>query len=379
MTTRNGRSSAQKLPTDRLRGELQNLVGALGDRAMGSVRDKVGGVTDRLADYAEGSGGSSLTAAVTGARNLAEGKSPARALLGAGLSSVKDKAKNLLGGGKGGGGKKMKITNIEESIDIGVPVRVAYNQWTQFRDFPSFMKKVENIEQESDEKLHWKAQVFWSHRSWESTIMSQVPDEKIVWRSKGDKGYVDGAVTFHELAPNLTRVLLVLEYHPQGLFEHTGNLWRAQGRRARLELKHFRRHVMSNVVLHPDEVEGWRGTIEDGEVVKDHESAVKEEGENGRGKKRDSGESGNGEPRRRRSSRGENGGGEPRRRRASTGSRSSDAQDDSAEKRPARRRSTAASEGSASRSRSAGSRSASTRSRTGTTRSRASASRSADK
>jgi hypothetical protein len=127
------------------------------------------------------------------------------------------------------------VTNIVESIDVGVPIRLAYNQWTQFADFPSFMKKVESVETaDEDQKLNWKAQVLWSHRTWEATIQEQSPDDKIVWRSKGAKGHVDGAVTFHELAPNLTRVLLALEYHPQGLFEHTGNIWRAQGRRARL-------------------------------------------------------------------------------------------------------------------------------------------------
>ncbi len=78
-----------------------------------------------------------------------------------------------------------------------------------------------------------------------------MPDDRIIWRSKGQKGHVDGAVTFHELAPNLTRILLVLEYHPQGLFERTGNLWRAQGRRARLELKHFRRHMMTQARAAP--------------------------------------------------------------------------------------------------------------------------------
>src|SRR5690606_28357225 len=100
---------------------------------------------------------------------------------------------------------------------------------------------------------------------------------RIVWRSKGPKGYVDGAVTFHELAPELTRVVLVLEYHPQGYFEHTVNLWRALGRRARLDLKHFQRHVMTRTLLHPEETEGWRGEIRDGEVVKDHETALREE------------------------------------------------------------------------------------------------------
>jgi hypothetical protein len=133
------------------------------------------------------------------------------------------------------------------------------------------MKKVENVEQPEEVKLSWKAQVFWSHRTWEATIQEQVPDDKIIWRSKGEKGHVDGAVTFHELAPSLTRVLLVLEYHPQGLFERTGNIWRAQGRRARLELKHFQRHLMSEVLLHPDDVEGWRGVIKEGEVVEDHQ------------------------------------------------------------------------------------------------------------
>jgi len=150
---------------------------------------------------------------------------------------------------------------------VGVPIDLAYDLWTRFTEFPTFMKKVERVEQVSDEKLEWKAQILWSHRTWEAEIVEQVPDERIVWQSKGAKGHVDGAVTFHELAPDLTRILVVLEYHPQGLFEHTGNLWRAQGRRARLELKHFRRHVMTNALLHPDEVEGWRGEIHDGEVT----------------------------------------------------------------------------------------------------------------
>jgi uncharacterized membrane protein len=265
------------LPTDELGGAFKSLLGAVGQRAVGSLHEKVGGMAERLTDYAGQQGNSSLVAAVTGAKDIAEGKSPARSLLGAGMAGLKDKVKNLFGGG--GKGNKLKVINIVESIDVGVPVRVAYNQWTEFADFPSFMKKVENVDQNEDEKLTWKAQVFWSHRNWESTIQSQVPDDHIVWKSKGDKGYVDGAVTFHALAPNLTRILLNLEYHPQGMFERTGNIWRAQGRRARLEFKHFHRHVMNNTILHPDEIEGWRGVIEDGEVVKDHETAVREEQE----------------------------------------------------------------------------------------------------
>jgi uncharacterized membrane protein len=281
----NSKTGSGNGPVDRLKSEAVGLIDALGDRAMASVREKVEGAAGRLTDYVDGGAGPGLMAAVTGAKGLAEGKSPARSLLGAGMTAAKETVKGMFGrpGGKDGQGKKqLKLTSIVESIDVGVPVRLAYNQWTQFTEFPTFMKKVESVEQAEDEKLNWKAQVFWSHRTWESTIVEQVPDDKIIWQSKGAKGHVDGAVTFHELAPRLTRILLVMEYHPQGLFERTGNLWRAQGRRARLELKHFRRHLMREVLLHPEELEGWRGVIHDGEVVKDHESALaEEEGENG--------------------------------------------------------------------------------------------------
>jgi hypothetical protein len=267
-------------PMDRLKGEVGGLVGALGNRAVTSLLDKVEGTTGRLHEYVEGGAGPGLMAAVTGAKDLAEGKSPTRSMLGAGMTGLKEKVSGLFRtGGKGSGSRKLKLTNIVESIDVGVPVTLAYNQWTQYNDFPKFTKKVESADQNKNEenKTNWKAQVFWSHRTWEATVIEQVPDERIIWRSKGQKGHVDGAVTFHELGPNLTRILLVLEYHPQGMFERTGNLWRAQGRRARLELKHFGRHMMTQSVLHPDEAEGWRGTIHDGEVVESHDDALERE------------------------------------------------------------------------------------------------------
>jgi hypothetical protein len=263
------------LPTERLAHEAQNFLNAFAEKALASISDKLSETTGRLVEYVE-HGGPGVKSALAGATSLAEGKSPLRAAMSAGVTGLKEKVKQLFKGG-GGGKKALKLTNIVEQQDVGVPIRLAYNQWTQFGDFPSFMKKVESAEQESEEKVNWKAQIWWSHRSWQSTIVEQVPDDHIVWRSKGPKGYVDGAVSFSELAPNLTRILLVMEYHPQGLFEHTGNLWRAQGRRARLEFKHYRRHVMAHAILHPEEIEGWRGEIRDGEVVKTHEEALDEE------------------------------------------------------------------------------------------------------
>jgi uncharacterized membrane protein len=266
-----------ELPMDRLKDEVRHGLSSLGEKAISTAGSKLTDYTGRLDEVTE-NGGVMGKAAKKGAEEMVEGGSPVKGALKGGLGGVKDKVKEKLGGGGGSKGEKgVKSTNIVESIDVGVPIDVAYNQWTQFQDFSGFMKKVDGVEQEEETKLNFKAQVFWSHRRWYATILEQVPDERVVWRSKGDKGYVDGAVTFHSLGPNLTRILVVLEYYPQGLFERTGNLWRAQGRRARLELKHFRRHVMTQTILNPEEVEGWRGEIRDGEVVRSHEEVVEEE------------------------------------------------------------------------------------------------------
>ncbi|MEU1951914.1 SRPBCC family protein [Nocardia rhamnosiphila] len=286
------KTAEQGSPGDLLRQSVQNLAGTLAQRAVSSLSGGVSGAAGRLNEYAEGQGGGNLLAALTGVEKLSEGASPMRAAMSAGVSklgkSVKDtvsSAKDAItgGGGKGGKGKKLKLANIVEHIDIGAEVELVYDQWTQFAEFPKFTKKLEQVEQVSDEKLSWTGRVFWSRRTWESTILEQVPFERIIWRSKGAKGYIDGAVTFHELGPHFTRVLVVLEYHPQGLFEKTANIWRAAGRRCRLELKHFERYVMTEAVLRPDDIVGWHGEIRDGEVVEDDESARRREQEEAEG------------------------------------------------------------------------------------------------
>jgi uncharacterized membrane protein len=265
-------SLASQLGLSRLGEQLQGLASAMADRGVSVVTDRLDGLTNKMS----GSTGKAV-------KNMAKGDSAPKAALKAGIetvkdsgvkgaSTIKDKVSEAVGGDSGGDSgkdKQLKFINIVEELDLPVPRAVAYQAWTQFEEFPSFMKKVENVEQQEDQTIEWKAKIFWSHRSWTAEIVDQVPNERIVWRSKGEKGHVDGAVTFHELTPDLTRMLVNLEYYPQGLFERTGNLWRAQGRRVRLELKFFRRYITSEVMLHQDEVEGWPGEIHDGEVTEE--------------------------------------------------------------------------------------------------------------
>ncbi|MEU4893887.1 SRPBCC family protein [Streptomyces sp. NPDC044780] len=279
---RAGGRSARDLPTDRLLKEAEGLLAALGERALESVT--------HLGKNNPGGGGlpgplKPLKGGLEQVKDEVRGKVVDKAkeqVKGQVKEKVVDKVKSVIpglggGGGDGGGkgGKKLKVTNIVEQIDVGAPLSLTYNLWTEWENFPSYMKKVEAVENEDEDEARteseWKAQVFWSHRKWRAEVVEQVPDKRIIWTSRADKGHVDGTITFHELAPELTRILFVLEYWPQGFMERTGNLWRAQGRRVRLEMKHFRRHLMREVLLAPDEVVGWRGVVRDGEVVEEDE------------------------------------------------------------------------------------------------------------
>lgn len=268
------RSAASRNPvTERLFHSAEGYLGAQSEKLAGSLGEKVSGATQKLTDVASGKAESGGLLGKT-AKNVAEGDSPAKAALKGAASGVTDQVKSFFKGkGKGSGGKKSM--NIEESIDVGVPVRQAYNRWSEFTEFPKWSKGVQSVNQEDATKTGWNAKIFWSKRNWNAKINEQIPDQRIAWTSDGPKGTVDGVVTFHELAPNLTRILLALEYHPAGLFEKTGNLWRAQGRRTRLDLKLYRRFAM----MSNEEAEGWRGEIRDGEVVKDHDEAMAEEQE----------------------------------------------------------------------------------------------------
>src|SRR5215218_6922794 len=266
--------------------EHGGLLSSLGDAARGyavargqdaakKVGEKLSGVTGSLSDTAEG-GGFKSVAAGEAVRRVVSGESPVKAALGGIGSGIKEKVSGLFGRKKSGGSGNKKFMNIIEDITVGVPVNVAYDQWTQFQEFASFMKGVESVDPTDELNSNWRVKVFKSRRNWKATVTEQIPDRKIAWSTEGAKGTTKGVVTFHPLADDLTQILLVMEYYPKGLFEKTGNIWRAQGRRTRLDLKHFRRFIM----MRGEATGSWRGEIRDGEVVRGPEE---EEGQEEQG------------------------------------------------------------------------------------------------
>ncbi|MFF6947586.1 SRPBCC family protein [Streptomyces iakyrus] len=265
---------------DRLKAELQEYLAAQATRMLTGVGRKLGETTGKLNDIAEGNSPGFAKLALDGGRKIAEGKGPLRSAVELGGSRLKDKVtgafKSLGGGGKGKKGKGRsgnKPTVIIEHIDVGVPLRTAYDQWTKYQDFSTFAKGVKSASRDDDTHSDWQAKIWWSNRSWKAKTTEQIPDDRIAWTSEGAKGTTKGVVSFHRLTDNLTRVLLVIEYYPSGFFEKTGNIWRAQGRRARLDLKNFVRFI----TIKGEAEDGWRGEIRDGEVVRSHDDVVAEE------------------------------------------------------------------------------------------------------
>jgi hypothetical protein len=153
-----------------------------------------------------------------------------------------------------------------------VDIETAYDQFTQFEDWPKFMHRVERIEQRDENTLMWHENIWGVRRSWEAEITEQVPCERLVWRSKNGPQSI-GVVTFHRLSDNLTRIMITMDFQPQGLFEKTSSGTRISRRALRSDLMRFKAFIELR-----DEATGeWRGRIEDGEVVDEQDGAEDEE------------------------------------------------------------------------------------------------------
>ncbi len=147
--------------------------------------------------------------------------------------------------------------NIEESIDVGVPVSTAYNQWTQFETFPKFMGGVESITQGSDKMTHWKIEISGVRREFDAKITEQTPDQRIAWKSVEGPEHA-GVVTFHRLGDNETRVMLQLDYDTEGLVEKVGDALGLVKHQAKGDLERFKQFIEAQ----GSETGAWRGEVQ---------------------------------------------------------------------------------------------------------------------
>jgi uncharacterized membrane protein len=155
------------------------------------------------------------------------------------------------------------MATIEKSIDVRVPVSVAYGQWTQFEEFPQFMEGVEQVTQLDDSHVHWVAEVGGERREWDAEIVEQEPDRVIAWRSTGGTPN-SGRVEFMPIDEG-TRVSVRMEHEPEGMKERVGSFFGADEGQVEDDLERFR-ELVEERQMPSDE---WRGTIESGRVVED--------------------------------------------------------------------------------------------------------------
>ena len=148
------------------------------------------------------------------------------------------------------------MAEITKSIDVDVPVSVAYNQWTQFEEFPRFMEGVEEVTQLDDTRLHWVATVAGQRKEWYARITEQIPDERIAWVAEGGT-FNSGVVTFHRLDENQSRVTLQMEYDPDGFVEEVGDKLGFVTRRVQGDLDRFKEFIEGRGA----ETGAWRGTV----------------------------------------------------------------------------------------------------------------------
>ena len=148
------------------------------------------------------------------------------------------------------------MSMIEKSIEVNVPVKTAYNQWTQFEEFPMFMEGVEQVKQINDKRLHWKANIAGKAEEWVAEITEQIPDQRIAWSSKGGAMNA-GLVLFSPLSDAKSKLTLQMEYVPDGALEKTGDAMGIVTRRVEGDLKRFKEFIETR----GRETGGWRGTV----------------------------------------------------------------------------------------------------------------------
>jgi uncharacterized membrane protein len=151
---------------------------------------------------------------------------------------------------------------IDQTVDVHVPLHTAYDQWTQFEDFPRFMEGVEQVHQLDDTTLEWRARIAGAERSWRARIVEQVPDQRITWIATGGARN-DGTVSFSSLGANTTRVNLLMDVEPEGPVETAGSALGLVRMRIKGDLERFRDFIEER----GRETGAWRGEVRDGETA----------------------------------------------------------------------------------------------------------------
>ena len=149
------------------------------------------------------------------------------------------------------------MKSIEETIELEVPVSTAYNQWTQFESFPQFMKGVERVEQKDDKHLRWVAEIGGETREWDAEITEQHPDHRIAWKALDQEG-PNGVVTFHKLGDARTKIMVQMDYEPEGMKESVGSAVGLDSHRVKGDLESFKEFIESR----GSETGAWRGDVE---------------------------------------------------------------------------------------------------------------------
>ena len=153
--------------------------------------------------------------------------------------------------------KVRQMAQIIEHIDVDVPVRVAYNQWTQFETFPRFLDEVESVVQLDDRNTRWKVNIAGVEREFDAAIAEQHPDERVAWTSTGGDTAHSGVVTFHKLSDDSSRVTVQIDWEPEGFAEQVGNLVGAGGHAVRKDLENFKEVIENS----GGATGAWRGDV----------------------------------------------------------------------------------------------------------------------
>jgi uncharacterized membrane protein len=149
------------------------------------------------------------------------------------------------------------MSTVTKSVDVHVPIRTVYNQWTQFESFPKFMSGVESIKQLDDRRTHWVTSVGGARREFDAEITEQHPDERIAWKSTSGEVKHAGVVTFHRLSDQDTRVTVQLDWEPEGLVEKAGSALGVDDRQVKADTERFKEFIESRGT----ETGQWRGDV----------------------------------------------------------------------------------------------------------------------